>query len=65
MYDCEVTELLAKFTAMAQQGEDEYILHMPEFLRGNLCFDLLKLAKAKTFDECLAVLARTPYAEVI
>lgn len=62
---CEVDELLQKLRLLSMGAKEKYIVRMPGFLTLHTSFDLLKLAAATTAEDCLPVLAGTPYADVL
>lgn len=62
---CEITELLAKLRLLSMGFRHHYIIQLPGFLASKTSFSLLKLAKAETVEECVPVVAGTPYAKVL
>lgn len=62
---CEITELLAKIRLLSMGFRHHYIVQLPGFLASKTSFSLLKLAKAETIEECVPVVAGTPYAKVL
>lgn len=62
---CEIDELEHKLRLMSLDVAEQYIVQLPGFLTEHASFDLLRLAAAKSPEECLHVLAGTPYARVL
>lgn len=62
---CEVDELLNALRLLSLGKMDQYIVQLPGFLTQKLCFNMLELAKSRTFDELLKVLKGTPYVKLL
>ena len=62
---CEVNEILAKLNLLSRGSTSQYIVQMPGFLASHTRFSLLALASAKSGQECVSVLAGTPYAALL
>lgn len=61
----EINELLAKLRLLSMGFRHHYIIQVPGFLMPKTSFSLLRLAKAESAQDCLEVVAGTPYAKVL
>ncbi len=61
----EINEVLSCIRLLNAGREDEYIFSLPSFFAKHADFDLYKLAKVKSFDELLRLLAETPYYDIL
>lgn len=63
--DCEVQELLYALHLLATGSPGDYITRLPSFLADQTCFDLLALARARSFADILRAVAHTPYHRLL
>ena len=63
--ELEIKQIITSLIFIRAGSADGYLLEMPAYLMGYTCFDLMKLAKAGTYQEVLEVLADTPYYKVL
>ncbi len=61
----EIKEILKAILYLNNESDDVYIRTMHAFLIKKASFDMLELAKAKDFNELLAVIRDTPYYNTI
>ena len=61
----EMRELLKAILYLNNEKEDVYIEALPAFFVKKATFDLIELAKARTFKELLAVIKNTPYYSIL
>ncbi|MBQ7990553.1 MAG: V-type ATPase subunit [Oscillospiraceae bacterium] len=60
----EVDEILICITHI-NAGTDDQISTIPIYMNRYTCFDLMELAKVRSFSELLKLLAKTPYAALL
>lgn len=63
--ETEFKQIISALMYIKSGSEDGYLLEMPAFLIGKLSFDLMKLSKAKNYEDLLEVLYGTPYYKVL
>ena len=63
--ELEIKQIIAALIYIRAGSADGYLLEMPTYLMDYTCFDLMRLAKAKTNQEVLEVLSDTPYYKVL
>ena len=63
--ETELKQIISALMYIKAGSEDGYLLEMPAFLIGKLSFDLMKLSKAKNYEELLEVISGTPYYKVL
>lgn len=61
----EIEQLLHCMRLLSFDKEDEYLFRLPTFFANHTEINLIGLAKCKTFDEILSVLADTEYASML
>ena len=61
----EIRELLKAILYLNNEKEDVYIETLPAFFVKKATFDLIELAKAKSFKEMLGVVRNTPYYSIL
>ena len=61
----EMRELLKAILYLNNEKEDVYIEALPAFFIKKATFDLIELAKAKTYKELLNVIRNTPYYSIL
>lgn len=66
IYEIEIEQILQMVRQLNAGSPQDYITQYPAYLQHNsMRFDMMNLAKVRTFDELLAVLAPTPYGKLI
>lgn len=61
----EIDEILSYLRYLNAGHETEYLFSLPSYFAEHADFDLYSLAKVRSFDELLRLLADTPYAEIL
>ncbi len=61
----EIDEILRCIMCLNSGSSAGYIINLPGYLIEHASFDLLLLAKARSFDELIDCISRTPYKEII
>lgn len=61
----EIKELLSAVLHMNADSSEKYITSMPSYLISRTKFDLIELAKVRTFPELLRLIKHTPYYGVL
>lgn len=61
----EVKQILLAIMYINANSNEGYLVEMPGYLIDYVCFDMMKLAYAKSFDQLLEALADTPYYKVL
>lgn len=61
----EIEQILYCIMLLNAKRSDEYITSLPSFLINRASFDLIELAKVRSYGDLLNVLTRTPYAKVL
>ncbi len=61
----EIEQILKCILSLNAKTMADFILDLPAFLISHASFDLLALAKVRSFDELLEVLGHTPYREIL
>jgi V/A-type H+-transporting ATPase subunit C len=62
--NAEVDVILSSIRHINAKSDDQ-ITDIPIYINGMTCFDLIEIAKVRTFDELLTFLRRTPYYDVL
>ena len=63
--ELEIKQIINALMYIRAGSVDGYILEMPTYLMEHTCFDLMKLAKASTYQEVLDVMYGTPYYKAL
>lgn len=61
----EIDEILSYLRYLNAGRETEYLFSLPSYFAEHADFDLYSLAKVRSFDELLRLLANTPYGEIL
>ena len=65
IYEAETEQILTSMRLINAQSPEQYIISLPTYLMEHTSFDLMKLARVKSFEDLLGVLRKTPYYEVV
>lgn len=63
--ELEIKQIISALIHINAGLKDGYLYEMPAYLMNYLSFDLMKLSKAKNYEEVLEVVADTPYYKVL
>lgn len=61
----EINEILSYLRFLNAGRETDYLFSLPSYFAEHSNFDLYGLAKIRSFDELLRLLANTPYADIL
>ena len=61
----EIEQILSCMQHLNAKNSEEYIETLPGYLISHCSFDMIALAKSKTFDDILKVLKSTPYYKLL
>lgn len=61
----EISEILSCIRFLVSGNTGEYFFSLPSYFAEHSKVDLYALAKVKTYDELIALLAKTPYRDVL
>ena len=61
----EIEQILDRIMYLNAESDDAFILNLPSYLIRHASFDLLALAKARSFEELCEVIRDTPYYDAI
>ncbi len=63
--ELEIKQIVSALTYINADYREGYLWEMPAYLIDYLSFDLMKLSKAKSYEEVLEVISDTPYYKVL
>lgn len=61
----EISEIVSCILHLNAKASDNYIESLPSYLMDHASFNLIELAKARSYSEILSVLKKTPYYDII